>query len=76
MVALVKPQFEAGRAEVGKGGIVSDAAVQARVVRRIADLAQSLRFAVRGETESPVTGTEGNREFLLHLQWPGANHDA
>jgi 23S rRNA (cytidine1920-2'-O)/16S rRNA (cytidine1409-2'-O)-methyltransferase len=73
VVVLVKPQFEAGRAEVGKGGIVSDAAVQARVVRRIADVAQSLGFTVRGETESPVTGSEGNREFLLHLAWPGAS---
>jgi 23S rRNA (cytidine1920-2'-O)/16S rRNA (cytidine1409-2'-O)-methyltransferase len=73
VVVLVKPQFEAGRAEVGKGGIVTDAAVQARVVRRIADAAWSLGFAVRGETESPVTGSEGNREFLLHLAWPGAS---
>ena len=73
VVVLVKPQFEAGRTEVGKGGIVTDAAVQARVVRRIADAARSLGFAVRGETESPVTGSEGNREFLLHLAWPGAS---
>jgi 23S rRNA (cytidine1920-2'-O)/16S rRNA (cytidine1409-2'-O)-methyltransferase len=73
VVVLVKPQFEAGRAEVGKGGIVTDAAVQARVVRRIADAARSLGFAVRAETESPVTGSEGNREFLLHLAWPGAS---
>lgn len=75
VVVLVKPQFEAGRAEVGKGGIVSDAGVQARVVRRVADVARSLGFAVRGQTESPVTGSEGNREFLLHLGWPGASHD-
>ena len=75
VVALVKPQFEAGRTEVGKGGIVSDAVVHARVVRHVADVARSIGFIVRGETESPVTGTEGNREFLLHLSWPGASND-
>jgi 23S rRNA (cytidine1920-2'-O)/16S rRNA (cytidine1409-2'-O)-methyltransferase len=75
LVLLVKPQFEAGRAEVGKGGIVTDAAVQARVVTRVADVARGLGFDVRGQTESPVTGTEGNREYLLHLGWPGASHD-
>ena len=74
VVALVKPQFEAGRAEVGKGGIVSDAAVHARVVARVEEVATALGFAVRGCTESPVTGTGGNREFLLHLVWTGASH--
>ncbi len=62
---LVKPQFEAGRAEVGKGGVVRDAAVHARVVSEIADEFRKLGLAVRGSIESPVKGPAGNREFLL-----------
>ncbi len=72
VVLLVKPQFEAGRAEVGKGGIVSDAGVHARVVARVEEVARGLGFLVSGQTESPITGTEGNREFLLHLVWAAA----
>jgi 23S rRNA (cytidine1920-2'-O)/16S rRNA (cytidine1409-2'-O)-methyltransferase len=68
VVALVKPQFEAGRAEVGKGGIVRDAAVQARVVEEIAGSADALGLGRAGMTESPIAGMEGNREFLLHLR--------
>ena len=68
---LVKPQFEAGRAEVGKGGIVRDAAVQARVVEEIAAAADALGLGRAGMTESPIAGMEGNREFLLHLRQPG-----
>lgn len=71
VVALVKPQFEAGRAEVGKGGIVSDAAVHARVVDEVSAAARALGFQVLRHCESPITGTEGNREFLLHLRWTG-----
>ena len=62
---LVKPQFEAGRAEVGKGGVVRDAAVHARVVSEIADEFRKLGLAVRGSIESPVKGPAGNREYLL-----------
>ena len=68
IVALVKPQFEAGREDVGKGGIVRDAAVQARVVEEITAAAGSLGFRRLGMVESPITGMEGNREFLLHLR--------
>lgn len=71
VVALVKPQFEAGRAEVGKGGIVSDPAVHARVVDEVSAAARALGFRVLRHCESPITGTEGNREFLLHLRWTG-----
>jgi 23S rRNA (cytidine1920-2'-O)/16S rRNA (cytidine1409-2'-O)-methyltransferase len=67
VVALVKPQFEAGRSEVGKGGIVRDAAVQARVVEDLVERAHALGLTRAGVTESPITGMEGNREFLLHL---------
>jgi 23S rRNA (cytidine1920-2'-O)/16S rRNA (cytidine1409-2'-O)-methyltransferase len=68
VVALVKPQFEAGRAEVGKGGIVRDAVVQARVVEEIVSAADALGLGRAGLTDSPIAGMEGNREFLLHLR--------
>jgi 23S rRNA (cytidine1920-2'-O)/16S rRNA (cytidine1409-2'-O)-methyltransferase len=68
VVALVKPQFEAGRAEVGKGGIVRDPAVQARVVDEVVFAADALGLRRAGLTESPIAGMEGNREFLLHLR--------
>jgi 23S rRNA (cytidine1920-2'-O)/16S rRNA (cytidine1409-2'-O)-methyltransferase len=68
VVALVKPQFEAGRFEVGKGGIVRDAAVQARVIEEITAAADALGLTRAGMTESPIAGMEGNREFLLHLR--------
>ena len=68
MVVLVKPQFEAGRAEVGKGGIVTDPAVQARVVEHVAASADSLGLRRVASVESPITGAEGNREFFLHLR--------
>ena len=68
LVVLVKPQFEAGREEVGKGGLVRDAAVHARVVDEVTAAADALGLSRAGMTESPITGTEGNREFFLHLQ--------
>ena len=68
VVALVKPQFEAGRADVGKGGIVRDPDVQARAVEEVTAAAEQLGFVRLGVVESPITGMEGNREFLLHLR--------
>jgi 23S rRNA (cytidine1920-2'-O)/16S rRNA (cytidine1409-2'-O)-methyltransferase len=68
VVALVKPQFEAGRSEVGKGGVVRDTAVQARVVEDVVECAVALGLTRAGVAESPITGMEGNREFLLHLK--------
>ena len=68
VIALVKPQFEAGRAEVGKGGIVRDAEVQQRVVEAVGAAAGELGLIRAGMVESPITGMEGNREFLLHLR--------
>ena len=62
---LVKPQFEAGRAEVGKGGVVRDPAVHARVVEEITSFFQELGMKVAGSIESPLRGPAGNREFLL-----------
>jgi 23S rRNA (cytidine1920-2'-O)/16S rRNA (cytidine1409-2'-O)-methyltransferase len=68
VVVLVKPQFEAGREEVGKGGVVRDAAVQARVVDDVTAAASALGLSRVATTESPITGSEGNREFFLHLR--------
>jgi 23S rRNA (cytidine1920-2'-O)/16S rRNA (cytidine1409-2'-O)-methyltransferase len=67
VVALVKPQFEAGRTEVGKGGIVRDDRVRARVVDEVIGAADKLGLRRRGLTESPIAGMEGNKEFLLYL---------
>jgi 23S rRNA (cytidine1920-2'-O)/16S rRNA (cytidine1409-2'-O)-methyltransferase len=71
LVALVKPQFEAGKAEVDKGrGIIRDAAVQDAVLADIQAfaLAQLPGAALVGTMDSPITGTDGNREFLLGLR--------
>ncbi len=65
LVALVKPQFEAGRAEVGKGGVVRDPAVHERVCTEAKDWVESQGWSVVGLTTSPITGPEGNVEFLL-----------
>jgi 23S rRNA (cytidine1920-2'-O)/16S rRNA (cytidine1409-2'-O)-methyltransferase len=62
---LVKPQFEAGRGEVGKGGVVKDPAVQARVVDEISEEMRRLGLRVLGSVESPVRGPAGNREYLV-----------
>jgi 23S rRNA (cytidine1920-2'-O)/16S rRNA (cytidine1409-2'-O)-methyltransferase len=68
LVTLVKPQFEAGRSEVRRGGIVSDPAVQTRVVEAVAAAADTLGLSRVATVESPITGAEGNREFFLHLR--------
>jgi len=65
LVALIKPQFDAGREEVGKGGVVRDPSVHERVCREAAAWVQSQGWGVVGITESPITGPEGNVEFLL-----------
>ncbi|MEO7364888.1 MAG: TlyA family RNA methyltransferase [Sphingomicrobium sp.] len=65
LVALVKPQFEAGRAEVGKGGVVRDPEVHRRVCDAAVEWVASQGWRVLGVTESPITGPEGNVEFLL-----------
>jgi 23S rRNA (cytidine1920-2'-O)/16S rRNA (cytidine1409-2'-O)-methyltransferase len=66
-VVLVKPQFEAGRADVGKGGVVRDTAVRARVLREVADAAVGWGASVLGVVDSGLPGPKGNREFFLHL---------
>lgn len=64
LVILIKPQFEVGRGEVGKGGIVTDPARHARVVEEVNAAARSHGLRVAGVTESPIQGADGNREFL------------
>ena len=64
VVALVKPQFESRREEVGKGGIIRDERIHARVLDEVTAAADTLGLTRHGLTESPITGTEGNREFL------------
>jgi len=68
LIVLVKPQFEAGRDEVGRGGLVRDPEVHARVIEEVAASASALGLSRVAMTESPITGTEGNREFFLHLR--------
>jgi len=65
LVALIKPQFEVGRAEVGKGGVVRDPALHARVCEEVRGWIAGLGWQVQGITPSPVTGPQGNVEFLI-----------
>lgn len=69
-VILVKPQFEAGREHVGKGGIVRDPSAHRLAVDRVADCFSSLHWQVSGTIPSPITGAEGNQEFLLYAHRP------
>ena len=67
VVALIKPQFEAGRDKVGKKGVVRDPGIHLEVIRKIIDFASGLGFYIAGLTYSPVKGPEGNIEYLLYL---------
>jgi 23S rRNA (cytidine1920-2'-O)/16S rRNA (cytidine1409-2'-O)-methyltransferase len=71
-VILVKPQFEAGRGHVGKGGIVRDPGAHKLAVDKVTDCVCSLGWKVVETIPSPITGMEGNREFLLYARRPGA----
>ncbi|GJD49637.1 Hemolysin A [Methylobacterium crusticola] len=72
LVALIKPQFEAGRERVGRGGLVRDEAVQAEVCAAVRSLVETLGLAVAGLIPSPVEGGDGNREFLIGAVRRGA----
>ena len=67
VVALIKPQFEAGREHVGKKGVVRDKKIHAAVIERVLNFAVEIGFEVRGLTFSPVKGPEGNIEYLAHF---------
>ena len=69
LVALIKPQFEVGKGEVGKGGIVRDDAKRASAVEAVVSFARELGFDVRGVIVSPVKGAEGNVEFLMNAEF-------
>jgi 23S rRNA (cytidine1920-2'-O)/16S rRNA (cytidine1409-2'-O)-methyltransferase len=72
MVLLVKPQFEAGRAEVSRGrGVITDPSIWERVRAEVAQALQTAGCTVAGWTDSPITGADGNREFLVHAIAPG-----
>jgi 23S rRNA (cytidine1920-2'-O)/16S rRNA (cytidine1409-2'-O)-methyltransferase len=64
IVVLIKPQFEVGKGEVGKGGVVRDPAQHTRVVEEVNSAARALGLTVSGVTDSPITGADGNKEFL------------
>jgi 23S rRNA (cytidine1920-2'-O)/16S rRNA (cytidine1409-2'-O)-methyltransferase len=69
VITLIKPQFEAGKQDVGKGGVVKDSRVHSRVLAEVLAFARQQGFAVRGLTTSPLKGPAGNIEFLTWLAW-------
>ena len=73
LVALIKPQFEAGREEVGKKGVVRDPEVHRSVIEKITGFAHELGFSVKGLDFSPIKGPEGNIEYLMYLSKDGNN---
>ncbi len=72
LAVLVKPQFEVGKAEVGRGGVVREPALWRRCLAEVASAARELGYAVTGACASPIAGGEGNREFFLALRWPAS----
>jgi 23S rRNA (cytidine1920-2'-O)/16S rRNA (cytidine1409-2'-O)-methyltransferase len=68
LLLLVKPQFEVGRGQVGKGGVVRDPALHAQAVEKASKAGKRCGFEVKGSVESPITGAEGNKEFFLWLR--------
>lgn len=75
-VCLIKPQFEAGRENVGKKGVVRDPAVHESVIKTIAEFANAQKFDVLGLEHSPVKGPEGNIEYLMYLKKCGSEQDS
>jgi 23S rRNA (cytidine1920-2'-O)/16S rRNA (cytidine1409-2'-O)-methyltransferase len=77
VIPLVKPQFEAGREQVGKGGVVREPTVHRQVLEKVAGYATTHGLAVHGVIRSPITGPAGNAEFLVHLRLgsPGEDFD-
>jgi 23S rRNA (cytidine1920-2'-O)/16S rRNA (cytidine1409-2'-O)-methyltransferase len=68
IIGLLKPQFEVGKGEVGKGGVVRDATLHQKVIERISQFSRELGLSVLGVTESPILGPKGNREFFIYLK--------
>lgn len=67
IIALIKPQFEADRNDVGKGGIIKDEAVHNKCVEKIKDFSHNIGLEINGVIDSPILGAKGNKEFLIHL---------
>ena len=65
ILALIKPQFEAKREEVGEGGIVQDSSIQERLMKEIVEFCESLNLEMEGTCASPILGPAGNREFFI-----------
>ncbi len=72
MVCLIKPQFEAGREQVGKKGVVRDSKIHEEVVLRLYKYFISEGFIIKGLTYSPIKGPEGNIEYLIYIEYPGS----
>ncbi|MDD2852966.1 MAG: TlyA family RNA methyltransferase [Desulfuromonadaceae bacterium] len=70
IIALIKPQFEVCKGEVGEGGVIRDPAAHEKVIEDVRQTASALRMTVGGLCESPITGADGNREFLILLELP------
>lgn len=68
-IILVKPQFEVGREQVGKGGIVREPELHQEAIQKVVEKLQELRFSVSAPVESALPGAEGNREFFVHAMW-------
>jgi len=68
IISLIKPQFEVGKGEVGKGGVVRDTTLHQKVIDRISQFSRGLGLSVLGMTESPILGPKGNREFFIYLR--------
>ena len=71
VVCLIKPQFEAGREQVGKKGVVRDPKVHEEVIRTVLEFAASIGFSVEGLSFSPIKGPEGNIEYLAYMKYEG-----
>jgi 23S rRNA (cytidine1920-2'-O)/16S rRNA (cytidine1409-2'-O)-methyltransferase len=69
ILALIKPQFEAGKGMVGKGGVVSDPALQESIIADLSAFFATIRLTVCGIAESPILGAKGNREFFIHMNY-------
>jgi 23S rRNA (cytidine1920-2'-O)/16S rRNA (cytidine1409-2'-O)-methyltransferase len=69
LLALIKPQFEAGKGMVGKGGVVRNVELQKKVVAELVEFFAGLGLEVRGTMESPITGAKGNREYFVYLRY-------
>jgi len=68
IVSMIKPQFEVGKGEVGKGGVVRDPALHQRVIERVSEFSRGLGLRILGIAESPLLGPKGNKEFFIRLK--------